>query len=173
MGNISSPGRASRLQTVQNQHQRLFEGPGSYLNSSAVGQIIFALAIMALGGGSPLRAAAPPVTNGLVVCLQADAINARDPAEVTQQGANQTVASWFDQSGNGFNATQPSASLQPLYIASALNGKPVVRFNGLTNFLATTLPQITGDKSIFIVQRRDQFGQGDLFGRQFRFLSGG
>lgn len=40
------------------------------------------------------------------------------------------VTTWYDQSGNGRNATQGTASMQPAYIASGQNGKPVLRFNG-------------------------------------------
>ena len=45
------------------------------------------------------------------------------------------VARWPDSSGNGHDATQTTASLQAIYIANALNGKPAVRFNGTSQYL--------------------------------------
>ncbi len=40
------------------------------------------------------------------------------------------VTSWQDQSGQGNHATQGTAGNQPTYVASGLNGEPVVRFDG-------------------------------------------
>jgi len=40
------------------------------------------------------------------------------------------VSSWIDQSGNGNNAGQASASNEPTLVAAQLNGLPVVHFNG-------------------------------------------
>jgi hypothetical protein len=35
----------------------------------------------------------------------------------------------YDQSGNGNDMVSPSTSAQPLYVASGLNSKPILRFN--------------------------------------------
>jgi hypothetical protein len=44
------------------------------------------------------------------------------------------VTTWYDQSGNGLNATQSTASLQPEIVNSGVvnleNGKPTVKFDG-------------------------------------------
>jgi hypothetical protein len=40
------------------------------------------------------------------------------------------VRLWSDQSGNGYDATQATSAARPTYIASGLNGLPVVRFDG-------------------------------------------
>ncbi len=45
------------------------------------------------------------------------------------------VTSWTDQSGNGNDVTQGSATNQPAYIASGMNSLPVVRFDGSDDFL--------------------------------------
>ena len=60
------------------------------------------------------------MTNGLKAWFKAD-------AGVTQSGGY--VSSWTDQSGN-YTATQSTANRQPAYIASAVNGKPGLRFSG-------------------------------------------
>src|SRR5262249_12045548 len=40
-----------------------------------------------------------------------------------------TVSVWPDASGNGFNAIQGLGGRQPTYVASGMNGQPVVRFS--------------------------------------------
>lgn len=79
------------------------------------------------------------------------------------QGITQTAGSiseWKDQSGNINNAVQPMAEFQPTLIASELNGKPVVRFDGVDDDLAAaSSPSLanTGDISSFFVVRFDDF----------------
>jgi hypothetical protein len=46
------------------------------------------------------------------------------------------VRTWSDQSGNGYDATQSTTAARPTYIASGLNGLPVVRFDGTDDRLA-------------------------------------
>ena len=54
-----------------------------------------------------------------------------DTAAITTwlDGANGFIVTWYDQSGNGFDAAQATAALQPQYIASGINSKPVFRNN--------------------------------------------
>jgi autotransporter-associated beta strand protein len=79
-------------------------------------------------GAGPSAQAIPPVTNGLVVWLSADSINTADTNQVRIVGADTFVKQWNDGSGNSKNATQTVPGDQPKYIASGLNGKPVLRF---------------------------------------------
>jgi len=46
------------------------------------------------------------------------------------------VRLWSDQSGNGYDATQSTTAARPTFIASGLNGLPVVRFDGTDDRLA-------------------------------------
>ena len=46
------------------------------------------------------------------------------------QADSTSVATWSDQSGNGYDATQGGSAARPTFIASGLNGLPVVRFDG-------------------------------------------
>ena len=45
------------------------------------------------------------------------------------------VTSWNDQSNNGNNVTQGSQFNQPILVSGALNGNPVVRFDGNNDYL--------------------------------------
>ena len=46
------------------------------------------------------------------------------------------VSRWADQSGNGNDATQSDDDAEPTFVRNALNGKPVVRFDGEDDYLA-------------------------------------
>lgn len=69
-------------------------------------------------------------------------------------GSGGTISSWQDQSGNGNNATQTTASYQPTLTANALNGLPVVSFINNGNYF--NLPNLMNGATageIFIVVR--------------------
>lgn len=50
-------------------------------------------------------------------------------------GADGFITAWYDQSGDEHDATQATASAQPLYVASGQNGRPVARFDGVDDRL--------------------------------------
>jgi len=52
------------------------------------------------------------------------------------QADSTSVATWSDQSGNGYDATQGGSAARPTFIASGLNGLPVVRFDGTDDRLS-------------------------------------
>jgi hypothetical protein len=62
-------------------------------------------------------------------------------------GTDGFVTTWYDQSGNGFDATQTTAANQPQIVSSgSVNtylGKNAIKFNGTSNFLnlSTTLTE--------------------------------
>ena len=64
----------------------------------------------------------PPVVSGLVLHLDADAIDGLSD--------NDPVAQWDDLSGEDNHATQGTSGYRPIYKTNILNGKPVVRFDG-------------------------------------------
>ena len=72
-----------------------------------------------------------------------------DAATVTKDGAN-FVTSWTDLSTQGNNLTAPGGN-QPTWISGALNGKPVIRFDGTTSYLSTTTLPVTGNSPFTIL----------------------
>jgi len=80
-------------------------------------------------------------SSGLHLWLRAD-------AGVTQSGG--LVSSWLDQSSNGRNATMTVTRRQPALISVALNGQPVLRFNGAQSMYLSSVSQPTLF-SVFIV----------------------
>ena len=67
--------------------------------------------------------------SGLQLWLRADSITGLNDGD--------PVDEWTDSSGNGNNATQTGGN-RPTYRTDIINGRPVVRFNGSTNYLDFT-----------------------------------
>lgn len=63
------------------------------------------------------------------------------------------VISWNDLSGNGNNAVQNLSNSQPQFIPNVLNGYPVVRFDGVNDFLnGTTINNLSNSSlTIFVL----------------------
>jgi hypothetical protein len=62
------------------------------------------------------------------------------------------VAQWTDQSGSGANAAQAGASNQPAFVASAVNGRPALAFDGADDFMTFNLPMTNlNGATIFLV----------------------
>lgn len=79
-------------------------------------------------------------------------LDANDASTITLNGS--TVSQWNDKSGNGRNASQPTAVSQPTYTVAGLNSKPAISFNGGTNILGfndQSLGKNVGALSYFIV----------------------
>jgi hypothetical protein len=73
----------------------------------------------------------PAQISGCQVWLAADKIVGLNDGD--------SVSSWADQSGNGRDFAQASATLKPLYKTSIINGNPVVRFDGSDDYLNCAL----------------------------------
>ena len=87
-----------------------------------------------------------------------------DAAGTTLATTSGTVGYWRDKSSSGFNAIQTTLSYRPTYVAAAKNGRSILSFNGLTNFL--NMPQFTAvPLTIFFV------AQGTVFLGNTFFLS--
>lgn len=72
-------------------------------------------------------------------------------AGITKDGSD-AVSVWADQSGNGNDATQGTGDYQPLWVDATLNGKPVIRFDGINDFLSgSDAGMPTGDVTVFAV----------------------
>lgn len=79
--------------------------------------------------------ATPSGIQGLRVWLDAEAI--------TGLNNNDPIQTWNDESGNNYNAVQNTLANRPLYIEDGINGRPVVRFDGVNDWL-----QITPDSGL-------------------------
>ena len=87
-----------------------------------------------------------------------------DAAGTTLASAAGTVGYWRDKSSSGFNCTQATLSYRPTYVQSGKNGRSILSFNGLSNFL--NMPQFTAvPLTIFFV------AQGTVFLGNTFFLS--
>jgi len=105
--------------------------------------------------------AALPVTEGLVMHLDADAITGVD------DGARISV--WEDVSGLGNDAIQDAEPNQPVYVAAEPNffNQPVVRFDGTSDWMLLDSKMISvGSFTVFIVA---QFSNTDVW----QYLVGG
>lgn len=74
------------------------------------------------------------------------------------------VTTWYDQSGNGSNATQISATAQPVFNATGLNSKPAV--TGATNHFFSISPNftLTGQMNFIAVNARGAFAGLQILG---------
>jgi hypothetical protein len=97
------------------------------------------------GGGS---AFSPASIAGLKLWL--------DASQITGLNDGDAVTTWADLSGNGYDATQATGSKKPTYSANALNGKPVVQFDGVDDVLLNatfTHAQSVSAGTLFVVRR--------------------
>jgi hypothetical protein len=65
------------------------------------------------------------------------------------------VTIWYDQSGNGRNATQTTAANQPQIVSNGVlqteGGKPAILFDGVDDYLAAPSPLIDTTHSLFVL----------------------
>lgn len=61
-------------------------------------------------------------------------LDANDAATITKDGGN-LVSQWDDKSGEGNNVSQATPSQQPLWVDAVQNGLPIIRFDGVNDFL--------------------------------------
>jgi concanavalin A-like lectin/glucanase superfamily protein len=66
------------------------------------------------------------------------------------------VATWIDSSGNGRDVTQGTAASKPTYQTGELNGLPVVRYDGVDDYLEnTSFPNAADEYTVFVVAKLD------------------
>lgn len=77
------------------------------------------------------------------------------------------VPTWADLSGNGYDAVQATGSKQPSYRTSVIDGRPVIRFDGVDDFLriAHAFSNTSGGSmSMFIVAKAASAVSTELIG---------
>lgn len=83
-------------------------------------------------------------------------------------GVNCYVATWYDQTGNGRNLTQTSASLRPQIVSSGVlltgaNNKPVLSFDGSNDDLRLSGISFTHPRLVSMVFQRTEAGEGGSY----------
>ncbi len=74
-------------------------------------------------------------------------------AGITKDGGD-LVSDWADQSGNGNDLVQATGTNQPLFVADVQNSLPIIRFDGVDNFMrfaAFASGDLTQPNTILIV----------------------
>ena len=65
------------------------------------------------------------------------------------------ISTWYDLSEQNVNKNSAIAGNAPTYVTNSLNGLPVIRFNGTSNYLTFDGTSLAGsDYSIIVVERR-------------------
>jgi len=82
-----------------------------------------------------------PYIPGQTLCLDASSISGLSDGD--------PVGTWLDKSGNDNNATQTSVDSKPLYKVNQINGKPIIRFDGVNDRLS--LPNLNDTSMTVIV----------------------
>jgi predicted alpha-1,6-mannanase (GH76 family) len=114
-------------------------------------------------GASSAETSATPA--GMVAWFRADMLtNLTDGA---------AVSVWPDATGNGYDAVQSVAPNQPVFIASAINGRPAVRFNSTNRTHLSFFRPVQDDFTIMILFRSSQgIGTGLNFWEGAGLVSG-
>src|SRR5262245_56271556 len=103
----------------------------------------------------------PAHVPGLRVRLDAGLVNTNDALQVRRAGELIFVRRWNDTSGSGNHAAQVTDSNQPLWVASAISGRPAIRFDGANDLLALLRPPGTNNFCPFAVFRTSQAHETD------------
>ena len=101
-------------------------------------------------------ASALTVQNGLVMHLDADALNLADGA---------AVVNWNDKSTSNNDAVQATAAAQPVYVAGsdAYNGHACVQFDGVDDWLDVADAVAANSFTVFLVGKLDANGSDQYF----------
>lgn len=82
-------------------------------------------------------------------------------AAASHIGANNGfITIWYDQSGNGYNVTQPTAANQPSYSATAFSSLPTMEFLGSANQVLSSASfdlssHMTSEGTTFLAMQQD------------------
>lgn len=74
-----------------------------------------------------------------------------DASQITGLNDGDAVATWTDASGNGWHATQSTASARPTFQTGEINGKPVVRFDGVDDSILNATFAVSQPCTWFVV----------------------
>jgi len=74
-----------------------------------------------------------------------------DASQIVGLNDGDAVATWTDASGNGYNATQGTASKRPIYRPTGINGAAAVQFDGVDDVLNFSTITFTGTSTVLLV----------------------
>lgn len=95
-------------------------------------------------GAVPITPIAPDAITGLQAWYKAETIAQADAT---------AVSAWNDSTANGRNLTQATGTSQPLYQTAIVNGLPVVRFDGVNDFMRSGAFTLNQPKTFAIVAK--------------------
>jgi len=87
-------------------------------------------------------------------------LHAAYDAKKLSQSDGQAVSTFPDVTGNGFDLSVTPNTDSPTYVANGMNGNPVVRFDGIDDFLATSFSPLSQPVSIFASYRWREVNTG-------------
>ncbi len=90
-----------------------------------------------------------PSENDLWLRADKGVLNSGD----TEALPGQSIQTWNDQSGNDNHVTQGTAGNQPLLIGNAINGRPMLTFNGTSHNMTGELGSISAPITMITVNR--------------------
>ncbi|MGD1847014.1 MAG: hypothetical protein ACFB10_16615 [Salibacteraceae bacterium] len=95
-----------------------------------------------------------------VLWLRSDA-GVYSDAGTTPATNNSVVQEWHDQSGNGIVFSQTTATNQPTFLTSYVNGQPALQFDGADDWIGNTINNgsLNDNFTIFIVSRFGHLNQ--------------
>jgi len=92
-----------------------------------------------------IRTPSPSTISNCILWLDASAITGKNDGDA--------ISSWTDSSGSSNTATQSTGAKQPLYKTNIQNGRPSVRFDGLTQILLTPVLSALPAYTLFCVYK--------------------
>lgn len=103
----------------------------------------YSLMMMNRGRAPAVDPLSSPVTANLQLFLSASSLTAAD---------GDPIQTWPDLSGNNNNATQGVLANRPLYKPNVINGRPVLRFDGINDGYALASTITSNPATVYIVQ---------------------
>jgi hypothetical protein len=117
------------------------------------------LALLGVSGG-----AFSPLSLSPLLWLKADLGTFQDTGLVTPAALDgDPVGGWQDQSGNGNKATQGTSTKRPALKLNIQNGLPVVRFDGVSDFLQTVSFSFSQPAHVFLALQLRSWGSTNRF----------
>lgn len=89
-------------------------------------------------------------------------LDVSDAATITKD-VSDFVSQWDDKSGEGNDVSQATGSQQPLWVDAVQNGLPIIRFDGIDDFLAISSfigGALTQPNTIFVVTKMASISSG-------------